>query len=118
MLQKERDEALRLLERERRVDDGWADGRTTREALDEVVKRLAGDSELCAKLCQVLGNHCGERGQSEGAVETLERLIKERDYAREHAAELERALGWRDRPARSEQEALRKLDRLIDLRLR
>ena len=31
------------------------------------------------QLVSVLMNHCGERGDNEGAVETLERIIRERD---------------------------------------
>lgn len=33
------------------------------------------------QLVAILQNHCGERGDNEGAVETLERIIKERDKA-------------------------------------
>jgi hypothetical protein len=35
------------------------------------------------QLCEVLSHHCGERGQSEGAMETLERIIYERNRALE-----------------------------------
>lgn len=31
------------------------------------------------QLCEVLIGHCGERGDNEGALETLERIIRERD---------------------------------------
>jgi len=31
------------------------------------------------KMLDILMNHCGETGENEGAVETLERIIKERD---------------------------------------
>lgn len=31
------------------------------------------------RLVQILQRYCGERGDSEGAVETLERIIRERD---------------------------------------
>jgi hypothetical protein len=37
------------------------------------------DNETCEKLINILMNHCGETGDNEGAVETLERIIKERD---------------------------------------
>jgi hypothetical protein len=33
------------------------------------------------QLCEVLGKHCGERGDNEGAVDTLCRIISERDEA-------------------------------------
>lgn len=33
------------------------------------------------QLCEVLINHCGERGDNEGAVDTLCRIIRERDLA-------------------------------------
>lgn len=31
------------------------------------------------EIITILGRYCGERGDSEGAVETLERIIQERD---------------------------------------
>ncbi len=31
------------------------------------------------KLIEILSRHCGERGDNEGAIETLERIIKERE---------------------------------------
>ena len=34
---------------------------------------------LLNKLISILENHCGERGDNEGAVETLKRIINERD---------------------------------------
>jgi hypothetical protein len=34
---------------------------------------------LEAQLVSILQRHCGERGDNEGAVETLERLVRERD---------------------------------------
>lgn len=33
------------------------------------------------QLCEVLCKHCGERGHNEGAVDTLCRIIAERDIA-------------------------------------
>jgi hypothetical protein len=36
-------------------------------------------SELEREMLAILSNHCGERGTSEGAVETLSRIIAERD---------------------------------------
>ncbi len=33
------------------------------------------------QLCEVLQSHCGERGDNEGAVDTLCRIIAERDAA-------------------------------------
>ncbi len=35
------------------------------------------------QLCEVLQRHCGERGFTEGAVDTLERIIRERNAALE-----------------------------------
>jgi hypothetical protein len=40
-----------------------------------------GVSELEYELTERLSRHCGERGLSEGAVETLDRIIRERDLA-------------------------------------
>ena len=37
------------------------------------------DLDLLNQLISILQNHCGERGDNEGAVETLNRIIKERD---------------------------------------
>lgn len=31
------------------------------------------------KLINILADHCGETGENEGAVETLERLLREHD---------------------------------------
>lgn len=39
------------------------------------------------ELVNILQNHCGEHGQSEGAVETLERIIRERDLLLRRATE-------------------------------
>lgn len=33
------------------------------------------------QLCEVLMEHCGQRGDNEGAVDTLYRIIRERDAA-------------------------------------
>jgi hypothetical protein len=33
------------------------------------------------QLCEILSRHCGERGHTEGAVDTLCRIIAERDRA-------------------------------------
>ena len=33
------------------------------------------------QLTEVLSQHCGQRGDNEGAVETLDRIIRERDAA-------------------------------------
>ncbi len=58
---------------------------------DEVTRRLIralrlerqnGDTRLGRELVAILSNHCGERGDNEGAVETLQRIIRERDAAR------------------------------------
>lgn len=37
--------------------------------------------EATVQLVHVLQEHCGERGDNEGAVETLRRIIKEREEA-------------------------------------
>lgn len=34
---------------------------------------------LEVELCEILSGYCGERGDTEGAIETLERIIRERD---------------------------------------
>lgn len=39
------------------------------------------------ELVNILQNHCGEHGQNEGAVETLERIIRERDLLLKRANE-------------------------------
>jgi hypothetical protein len=39
---------------------------------------------LEAQLIAILAKHCGERGDNEGAVETLCRIIRERDEANEY----------------------------------
>jgi hypothetical protein len=52
--------------------------------VDRYIARLEGDRQLLNQLTAVLMRHCGERGESEGAVETLERIIRERDEARPH----------------------------------
>ena len=41
------------------------------------------DKGLQDQLIGILQNHCGERGDSEGAVETLNRIIRERDAYRQ-----------------------------------
>lgn len=35
--------------------------------------------ETSDKIYQILQNYCGERGDSEGSVETLQRICEERD---------------------------------------
>jgi len=42
---------------------------------------MGGEHALLQELLQILGNHAGERGRSEGAVETLRRIIVERNDA-------------------------------------
>jgi len=42
------------------------------------VKRLPKQT-LEHQLCEILAGYCGERGETEGAVETLLRIISERD---------------------------------------
>ena len=35
------------------------------------------DAELLQQLVKILSNHCGETGENEGAVQTLNRIIKD-----------------------------------------
>lgn len=44
-------------------------------------------SSLEKELIRILQNHCGERGDNEGACETLNRIIRERDSAKKEADE-------------------------------
>ena len=37
------------------------------------------ETKLERELVAILSRHCGERGDNEGAVETLNRIIRERD---------------------------------------
>lgn len=43
---------------------------------------LRNDARLGKELVAVLMNHCAERGNTEGAVETLQRIIQERTHLR------------------------------------
>lgn len=36
-------------------------------------------AKLYAELQTILMRHCGERGDNEGVIETLDRIVKERD---------------------------------------
>lgn len=51
---------------------------------NEAIKEQERDRKLLRDLIFILQQHCGERGDSEGAVETLERIIRERDRAHAH----------------------------------
>ena len=51
--------------------------RAERDALQREVAQWKQDAQLLTDLLAILQRHCGERGQSEGAVETLERLERE-----------------------------------------
>jgi hypothetical protein len=55
----------------------WTKARRERKCRREEKKRLT----LEYQLCEILSTHAGERGQSEGAVDTLCRIIHERDTA-------------------------------------
>lgn len=55
-------------------------GQRKEQLLKESVVRK--NEELLEQLISILGNYCGERGENEGAVDTLKRIIKERDLAR------------------------------------
>ena len=46
-------------------------------AVDALLAEGKQDAQLLTDLLAILQRHCGERGQSEGAVETLERLERE-----------------------------------------
>ena len=46
-------------------------------------------SSLEVQLIEVLMRHCGERGESEGAVECLERIIREREILMRNAIKKE-----------------------------
>lgn len=47
-----------------------------KESFKQIVQK---DLNLLNQLISILQNHCGERGDNEGATETLKRIIKERD---------------------------------------
>jgi len=49
----------------------------TQEFVDEMEREVL-DARLGRELVALLSEHCGERGDSEGAVETLQRIIRER----------------------------------------
>jgi len=51
------------------------------EALLDRVQTNQQDAETHASLIRLLSNHCGERGQSEGAIDTLVRIIAELERA-------------------------------------
>lgn len=55
-------------------------------------------SNLADELCEILMLYCGETGESEGAADTLKRLVKERDEARAVATRLAvgKYLRWSD----------------------
>lgn len=61
------------------------------QADEEEIKRRREEGILLQELLDVLGRHVGETGMSEGAVETLHRLIAERDVAREKLEAIERS---------------------------
>jgi len=42
-------------------------------------EQMTRDAKLGRELVEILSHHCGERGESEGAAETLIRIIRERD---------------------------------------
>lgn len=52
-------------------------------------KKIAPVSKLEAELISILMNHCGEHGHNEGAAETLNRIIAERDRANRNVVALE-----------------------------
>ena len=48
-------------------------------SLEGLELKQRADLKLLRELISILENHCGEHGDNEGAVETLNRIIKERD---------------------------------------
>ncbi len=57
---------------------------------DKINKQNQEDAELCQQLIKILSNHCGETGNNEGAVETLNRIIEDAEmfeYGEKHSVE-------------------------------
>ena len=50
--------------------------------------------ELAMDLCRILCQHAGERGDSEGAEDTLRRIIRERELAFRHIINKELGLSF------------------------
>ena len=50
-------------------------------------------TKLENQLVDILSHYCGERGDNEGAVETLERIVEERNTLLRRAVERRRARG-------------------------
>lgn len=57
--------------------------RGSRRQTDLTTAAQRSDKALQDQLIGILQNHCGERGDNEGAVETLNRIIRERDAYRQ-----------------------------------
>jgi hypothetical protein len=60
------------------------------------------NEKLAVELCEILALYCGETGESEGPVDTLKRLIRERDQARRlvgyHSPSEVAARNWKLKP--------------------
>lgn len=72
---------------------------------------LFADAKLGRALVDILSRYCGERGASEGAVETLERIIEERDAYQEG---FRRAAGERAESDAEKNERIRVLERRLE----
>lgn len=95
-------EIRRLSKREGELLASLADARGRIDVMEQNQRTCAGE-RLANALCSLLAKHAGERGDNEGAVETLERVLKERAAAKaELAAATDRADDARARPARTE----------------
>jgi len=56
---------------------GYSNKKKRMEQITSQILRNQEDADLCEKLTKILMNHCGETGENEGAVETLERIIED-----------------------------------------
>lgn len=48
---------------------------------------LEQSAETCSGLLRILWRYCGEHGDNEGAIETLRRILRERDAAEAYLRE-------------------------------
>lgn len=69
------EDVAQLSEGKSEIQGSWTEAEI--HALKEENLRLREDKRLANELCGLLSKHCGEAGDSEGAVDTLERLLKE-----------------------------------------
>lgn len=90
----------------------------TATPLADRIAVLEKDRALSVQLCDVLGREVGKTGESEGAVQVAERIIRERDEARAKCAEWEeKAKAWMASPeAAAQMSGYRELaDRIAEL---